>query len=170
MSGLVMLGFAGIHTAGDVLNKLRSVQERDRIDLEDVCVVKRYKNGAIYIKQAVNLTALRATAGGSRGAMLGALIGILFLNPLAGMAIGSIIGAGAGALSGFLTDQGIRDDFVKKLGDTIPENSSALFVLVKKANEKKVVPDLNPNRPRSLQISPSDEAEQTLKSELNEAA
>jgi uncharacterized membrane protein len=170
MSGLVMLGFAGIHTAGDVLNKLRSVQQEYLIDLEDVCVAERDKNGKVYIKQAVNLTALRAATGGSRGALLGALVGMLFLNPLAGMAIGAIIGAGAGAWSGSLTDQGIRDDFVKRLGETIPENSSALFVLFKRVNQDKVVPDPEPNRPRLLRTSPSDEAEQRLKTELNKAA
>jgi uncharacterized membrane protein len=53
----------------------------------------------------------------------------LFLNPLAGMAVGRITGAGVGALTGSLTDYGIRDDFIRKLGETIPEGSSALFVL-----------------------------------------
>jgi uncharacterized membrane protein len=170
MSGLVMLGFAGIHTAGDVLNKLRSVQQEYLIDLKDVCVAERDKNGKVYIRQAINLTALRAAAGGSWGALLGALVGMLFLNPLAGMAIGAIIGAGAGAWSGSLTDQRIRDDFVKRLGETIPENSSALFVLFKKVNQDKVVPDPEPNRPRLLRTALSDEAEQRLKIELNKAA
>jgi uncharacterized membrane protein len=173
MSGLVMLGFAGIHTAGDVLNKLRSVQEQYLIDLEDVCVIERDKNGKVYIKQAVNLTALGAAAGGIRGALLGALVGMLFLNSLAGMVIGAIIGAGAGALSGSLNDQGTRNDFVKKLGETIPENSSALFVLFKRANQDKVAPDLEPyrpRRPRLLRPSLSDEPGQRLKIELNRAA
>jgi uncharacterized membrane protein len=169
MSSLVMLGFAGIRTAGDMLNKLRSMQEKYLIDLEDVCVVERDKNGKVYIKQAVNLAALGAAAGGSRGALWGALVGMLFSNPLAGMAIGAITGAGAGALSGSLTDYGIRDDFIKKLGETIPENSSALFVLFK-ANEDKVLPELGPNKPRLLRTSLSDEAEQRLKTELNRAA
>jgi uncharacterized membrane protein len=36
------------------------------------------------------------------------------------MVIGAAAGAGAGALSGSLTDCGIDDDFVRKLGETIP--------------------------------------------------
>ena len=82
-----------------MLNKLRSLQKEYLIDLEDACVVEREKGGKVHIKQAVNLTALGA-AGGTRGAMWGALISLLFLNPLAGMAIGALTGAGAGALSG----------------------------------------------------------------------
>src|SRR5580704_6108284 len=131
MSSLVVLGFDGIHTADEVLNKLRSLQREYLIDLEDACVVEREKNGKVYIKQAVNLTALGAATGGSRGALWGTIVGLLFLNPLAGMAIGAITGAGAGALSGSLTDYGIRDDFIRQLGQTIPEGSSARFVSAK---------------------------------------
>ena len=107
MSNLVVFDFDGVHTADEVLNKLRSLQKEHLIDLEDACVVEREKGGKVHIKQAVNLTALGAAAGGSRGALLGALVGILFLNPLAGMALGAIAGAGAGALSGRLADYGI---------------------------------------------------------------
>src|SRR5215472_15555851 len=107
MSNLVVLDFDGMHTADEVLNKLRSLQKEYLIDLEDACVVERDKDGKIHIKQAVNLTALGAAAGGTRGAMWGALVGLLFLNPLAGMAIGALAGAGAGALSGSLANYGI---------------------------------------------------------------
>src|SRR6185503_5129659 len=109
MSNLVVLGFDGIHTADEVLNKLRSLQKEYLIDLEDACMVEREANGKIHIKQAVNLTALGAAAGGSRGALFGTLIGLLFLNPLAGFAVGALTGAGVGALSGSLADYGIRD-------------------------------------------------------------
>src|SRR5262245_19860820 len=100
MSNLVVLDFDGIHKAEEVLNKLRSLQKEYLIDLEDACVVEREKGGKVHIKQAINLTALGAAAGGTRGALLGTLIGLIFLNPLAGMAIGAVTGAGAGALSG----------------------------------------------------------------------
>jgi uncharacterized membrane protein len=170
MSNLVVLGFDGIHTADEVLNKLRSLQKEYLIDLEDACVVEREKGGKVFVKQAVNLTALGAAAGGSRGALWGALVGLLFLNPLAGMAIGALTGAGAGALSGSLTDYGIPDDFVKKLGQTIPENSSALFVLFRSVNEDKVLPEIEPFKPRVLRTSLSTEAEERLKAELNKAA
>ena len=123
MSNLVVFDFDGVHTADEVLNKLRALQKDYLIDLEDSCVVEREKGGKVHIKQAVNLTALGATTGGLRGAMWGTLVGILFMNPLAGMAIGAITGMGAGALSGSLADYGIPDDFIKKLSETIPEGS-----------------------------------------------
>ena len=99
--------------------------------------------------------------------MWGGLVGLLFLNPLAGMALGAVAGAGAGALSGSLTDYGINDDFVKKLGDTIPPGSSALFVLVKSVTQDKVLPELEPYKPRVLKTSLSNEAETRLKAALS---
>jgi uncharacterized membrane protein len=170
MSNLVVLGFDGMHTADDVLNKLRSLQREYLIDLEDSCVVERDKAGKVYIKQAVNLTALGAAGGASRGALWGALVGLLFLNPLAGMAIGAITGLGTGALAGSLADYGIPDDFIKKLGQTIPSESSALFVLFKSVNEDKVLPEIEPYKPRVLRTSLSTAGEEKLKSALSKAA
>jgi len=167
MSNLVVFDFDGIHTADEVLNKLRALQKEYLIDLEDSCVVERDKAGKVHIKQAVNLTAIGAAAGGSRGALLGALVGLLFLNPLAGMALGAIAGAGAGALSGSLADYGIRDDFIKKLSQTIPAGSSALFVLFKSITEDKVLPEIEPYKPRVLKTSLSNEAEARLKAALS---
>ena len=46
MSNLVVLGFDGLHTADDVLNKLRSLQKEYLIDLEDACVVERVRHCA----------------------------------------------------------------------------------------------------------------------------
>ncbi|MTW18394.1 DUF1269 domain-containing protein [Rhodoplanes serenus] len=170
MSTLVVLGFDGLHTADEVLNKLRSLQKEYLIDLEDACVVEREASGKVHVKQAVNLTALGAAAGGSRGALWGALVGILFLNPLAGMAVGALTGAGAGALAGSLAKYGIDDDFVKRLSATIPEDSSALFVLFKSVNEDKVLPELEPFKPRVLRTNLSDQDEERLRAELSKLA
>src|SRR5579871_5430142 len=93
MTNLIVLGFDGLHTADEVLNKLRSLQKEYLIDLEDACVVERDATGRIHIKQAVNLAAVGAKTGGVSGALWGTLVGLLFLNPLAGFAIGAITGA-----------------------------------------------------------------------------
>jgi uncharacterized membrane protein len=170
MSNLIVLGFDGLHTADEVLNKLRSLQKAHLIDLEDSCVVERDKDGKVHLKQAVNLTAVGAASGGSWGALWGALVGVLFLNPLAGMAIGALSGAAGGALSGSLVDYGINDDFIKNLSATIPQDSSALFVLVKSATEDKVLPEIEPYKPRILKTSLSDEAEAKLKAALSKVA
>ena len=115
------------------------------------------------------MTALGAARGGSMGALWGTLVGLLFLNPLAGMVIGAAAGAGTGALSGSLTDYGINDDFVRKLGETIPVDSSALFVLVKSVTEDKVLAEIEHYKPRVLKTSLSNEDEVKLKAALSKA-
>jgi len=85
MSDLVVLDFDGLGAADEVLTKLRSMQKENLIDLEDACVVVHTDAGKIQVKQAVNLMSLGAASGLSSGMLIGALAGLLVLNPLAGM-------------------------------------------------------------------------------------
>jgi len=170
MSTLIVLGFDGIHSADEVLNKARSMQQEKLIELEDACVVERTKDGKVHIKQAVNMAAIGAASGGSLGALWGTLVGLLLLNPLAGLALGALAGAGTGAISGALTDFGINDAFIKKLGETIPPESSALFVQVKEMTEDKVLAEIEPFKPRVLKTSLSNANEEKLKNALKQAA
>ena len=68
--------------------------------------------------------------------MWGALIGMLFLNPL----LGAALGAGAGALSGRYTDIGIDDQFMKDATAALTPWQAALCVLVRKVTADKVLP------------------------------
>lgn len=169
MGQLVVLGFDGLTAADEVLNKVRSLKAQHLIDLEDAVVVVRDAEGEVQVKQAVNLTKLGAASGGLSGAFWGMLVGLLFLNPLAGMAIGAGAGAGAGALSGSLMDFGVNDEFVKQLSETIPNNSSALFVLVKEVTMDKVVAEIQQWNPRVLNTSLSSEQEARLVEALKAA-
>jgi uncharacterized membrane protein len=166
MSDLVVLDFDGVGTADDVLMKLRSMQKSYLIDLEDACVVVHTESGKLQIKQAMNLAAFGAASGASSGMLIGALAGLLVLNPLAGLAIGGLAGAGFGALSGSLTDYGINDDFIKNVGKTIPKGSSALFLLIGRSTPDKVLPEIEPFKPRVLKTSLSNEQENALRSAL----
>nr|WP_232017751.1 DUF1269 domain-containing protein [Cereibacter sphaeroides] len=61
--------------------------------MEDVVVVTRDAEGKVKLHQAVNLTA----AGAVGGSFWGLLIGLLFLNPLLGLAVGAGAGSSASA-------------------------------------------------------------------------
>lgn len=76
----------------------------------------------------------------------------------------------SGALSGSLPDYGIRDDFVKKIAETIPQGSSALCILFRSVTEDKVIPELEPYKPRVLKTSLSNEQESKLKAALSKLA
>jgi len=166
MSDLVVLDFDGTGTADNVLTKLRSMQKEHLIDLEDACVVVHTEAGKVQIKQAMNLTKVGAASGASTGMLIGALAGLLLLNPLAGMVVGGLSGAGFGALSGSMADYGINDAFIKDLGKTIPKGSSALFVLIKSSTPDKVLPEIEPFKPRILKTSLSKAQEEELRAAL----
>jgi uncharacterized membrane protein len=170
MSDLIVVAFPGEDTADQVLNRLQALQKEHLIDLEDACVVVRDRHGKVHVKQAVNLVGLEAASGGAFGAMWGTLIGLLFLNPLAGLLTGAAFGAGAGALSGMLSDYGINDDFIRSLGDTLEPGTSALFVLVRRATLDKVLPELRPFGGQVIRTSLSTEQEARLRRALEDVA
>lgn len=94
------------------------------------------------------------------------MIGMLFLAPLLGLAVG----AAAGAVAGALRDVSINDQFMKELADTLKPNSSALFVLVRKATPGKVLEELRGTGGKILQTSLSHEQTDRLQNALSEAA
>ena len=102
--GLVCVAFDDPTTADRALTELTALQKEYLIELKDACVVVRYPDGEVHLHQAMPLVKTGALAGGSSGALWGTLIGLLFLNPLAGMALGAGLGAASGALAGKLSD------------------------------------------------------------------
>src|SRR5262249_49433999 len=104
MSTLVVVGYDDMFKAEEVRLKLWRMQKESLIDMADAVVAVKDAAGKVQLHQAVNLT----TAGAVSGGFWGALIGLIFLNPLLGMALGATAGAASGALS----DIGINDAFM----------------------------------------------------------
>jgi uncharacterized membrane protein len=161
MSTLIVVAYENLHQAEEVHVKLRKLQKDYLIDLEDAVFAEKTQNGKVALHQSFNLTA----AGAIRGGFLGSMIGLLFLNPLLGMAMG----ATAGAASGALTDLGINDKFMKDLAATLKPGSSALFVLVRRATPDKVLEELAGTGGKILQSSLSHEDEKKLQAALDAA-
>jgi len=134
MADLIAISFKDPAKAFDMRARLAELQKEYLITMEDVVVVTRDDDGKVKLHQATNLTSAGAVGGG----FWGMLIGMLFFNPLLGVAVG----AGAGALSGYMTDIGIDDSFMKKVGEDLAPGSAALFVLVRKATGDKVMDKL----------------------------
>jgi uncharacterized membrane protein len=134
MSTLVAIVFDDEVTAFEMRAALAKMQKDYLIDLEDAVVVTRDQNGRTKLHQAVNLTSAGAVGGG----FWGMLIGLIFLNPL----LGAAIGAGAGALSGRLNDIGLNDKMLKDIGQSFKPGTSGLFVLVRRATVDKVLQGL----------------------------
>lgn len=171
MADLVVVAFDQPDTADKVLSALTAMSKEQLIDLKDACVVVRPETGEPQLKQMVPLTKIGALSGGSTGALWGALVGLLFLNPLAGMAIGAGVGAATGALSGRLSDYGINDEFIKEMGNKIKPNTSALFLLIRQVTADKVIERLRAEgfSGHVLQTSLSNDQEEALRKAISDA-
>ena len=160
MANLIAVTFDDTKTAFNLRAALAELQSEYLIEMEDIVVVTREENDKVKLHQPVNLTA----AGAAGGSFWGLLIGMVFLNPLLGVAVG----AGAGALSGQITDIGINDEFMKELGKGLPEGGAAVFVLVRKATADKVLDRLETFRGKGkvLQTSLTKDSEEELRTLL----
>ncbi|MGN0932642.1 DUF1269 domain-containing protein [Falsigemmobacter intermedius] len=167
MSEFIVIGFDTVTEADETLSRLRRLQREYLIDLEDAVIATRSAEGAVDLKQSVNLVGMGAASSGVSGAMFGTLIGLLFLNPLAGMAIGGAIGAGTGALAGSLADYGINDDLIREIAETLTPGTSALFLLVRKAQPEKVMAEFQDTKGRIIRSSLSPEDEEKLRSAIS---
>jgi uncharacterized membrane protein len=158
---LVVIEYGDQFKAEEMRLKLRKMQKEYLLDLEDAVVAVKDEKGKIKLHQMVNLAGLGAVSGG----FWGSLIGLIFLNPLLGMAMG----AAAGAVSGALRDVGIEDNFMKELAAGLPAGGSALFVLVRNATPDRVLDEVKGMGGKILKTSLTHESEAKLQEALNAA-
>jgi uncharacterized membrane protein len=164
MSDLIVIAFKDEQTAFALRAELAKMQKEYLIDMEDVVVVTKDDKGKVKLHQAANLTAMGAVTGG----FWGMLIGLIFLNPLLGVAVG----AGAGAVSGALTDIGVDDKMMKELAASFKPGCSAVFVLVRKATGDKVLEGLKEftGKGKVLQTSLAKDKEEELRAVIEGAS
>jgi uncharacterized membrane protein len=158
MANLVAIAYDDVASAQQVTQTLGELMKEHSIELEDVVIVEHRADGKIKLHQPS-----MAGFGAASGALWGGLIGLIFFMPLFGMAIGAASGAAAGALS----DHGIDDNFMKELGDKLPQGGAAVFVLVREATADKVVPAISKHGGHVIQSSLSNEQEVALQEALD---
>src|SRR3954464_4271374 len=84
MSDLVVIAFPTEAKAEEVRQKLLAMQKEYLIELGDAVVAVKDSSGNVKLNQMINMTA----AGAVTGAFWGSLIGLIFLLPLVGAALG----------------------------------------------------------------------------------
>ena len=162
MSTLVAIAYPDAQTAEQVRGELVQATKEHLIQLEDAVVVVHQPDGKIKLHQAMSTSG----AGAAGGALWGGLIGLLFLAPLFGMAIG----AASGAVAGKFSDVGINDDFMKQLGTKVPAGGAALIMLGRTDAPDKVLERVGRYGGEVIQTSLSSEDEERLRAAIGEAA
>jgi uncharacterized membrane protein len=160
VSTLVAIAYPDAQTAEQVRAELVQATKEHLVQLEDAVVVEHREDGKIKLHQAMSTTG----AGAAGGALWGGLIGLLFLAPLFGMAVG----AASGALAGKVTDTGVNDKFLKELGAKTPPGGAALIALGRSEARDKVIDRVKGYGGEVIQTSLSEEDEERLRSALGE--
>ena len=126
MAAVTVLKFAEPDGAENALSQIQGLQKEHLIKVLDAAIVSwPHGKKSPKTRQLVNLVAV-----GTMGGMFwGLLLGIIFLTPLFGLAIG----AAFGALGGAFRDYGIDDDFIKQVRSAVVEGTSALFLMTSDA-------------------------------------
>ena len=161
MATLIAIVYPTEAKAEEVRNKLFALQNQSLIKLGDAVIATKADSGKVKLNQLVNTTA----AGAAQGSFWGLLIGVLFLNPLFGVAIG----AASGALGGALTDIGINDAFMKELAGKLEPGKAALFVLIEEMTADKVLKEIEGHGGVVLKTSLDESKEQVLRDALARA-
>ncbi|MDX1412623.1 MAG: DUF1269 domain-containing protein [Candidatus Promineifilaceae bacterium] len=158
MSNLIVVVFDDPEEAGQVRDTLKSVEHEGRLRLDDSAVVVKDAKGKIHVKNQMD-------RGVKVGAVTGGLLGLLLASvffPVAGI----IVGAVAGGLIGSAAGLGISKSFVKEVSDSMTENSSALFIIVRDGDPDLAIAALRPYEGKILQTTLSPEDEETLQRAL----
>lgn len=133
MSDLIAIAYPDVATARQVATRVGEAAKGKLLDVDDLVIIERREDGKIKLHQPS-----LAGVGAVGGAAWGGLIGLLFLVPVFGMAVGAATGAVAGAMS----DGGIDDNFMKDLGDQLQPGTAALVGLVRNVNKDKLLEDI----------------------------
>ena len=159
MANLVAIAYDDVGQAKQVMGTMGELVKEHTLTLEDAVILEHRPGGKMKLHQPS-----LAGMGAASGALWGGLIGLIFLMPLFGMAIGAATGAAAGSAS----DYGVDDDFMKELGDKLPEGGAAVIVLVREATRDKVVPEISKYGGHVIQTSLSTEQEAALQEALDQ--
>lgn len=154
MTHLVVLGLNSRDDAERVIELTEDLAKQQLLQREDAAIAYKDSKGKVRIQQTMNLTG----AGAAGGALWGTLLGLIFLNPLAGFAVG----AASGAIAGKLTDIGINDQLIKDVGRELQDDHAAVFLLARSATVDRVIDALKPFGPTVIQTNLTKEREEEL--------
>jgi uncharacterized membrane protein len=160
MSNMWVVSFDTENGAEVMLTALGDWQRQKLIKVDDAATLVRRADGKVKIKHADNLVG----KGALGGAFWGALIGLVFLNPVAGAAVGAGVGTMIGRRKGKKqAEAGIDPKFVKEVSENIKPGSSALFAYTQQGVAEKLLPQLSQYHGKLIQSSLTPEDDEAIR-------
>jgi uncharacterized membrane protein len=162
VSDLIAVAYPDQAAAERARGRLPEVVREGLMELEDVVVLVRKEDGTLDVRQGSS--GVGAAAAG--GAMWGGLIGLIFLAPLFGMAVGAV--AGGAIWKSTFGDVGVAEGFVDGLREKLTPGTAALVLLVRDMDLEKVLPRIE-EPGHVVRTSLSNDAEAQLEAALQAA-
>jgi uncharacterized membrane protein len=155
MTELLVIGYDTAEIAEAARADLFTLSRDYYADIGDAVVAVADDEGRIRLNQVVTPWVVGTTSG----SFWGLLIGLVFLHPLMDV----VAGAAAGAVSGALSDFGIRDDFMKDVARVLKPGHAALFVLARTVQSDRIVEHLASHGGEVLRTNLSHDDEDKLR-------
>lgn len=159
MSELIVVAYDTPAKAEAARSELFGMAKEYLVEIADAVIATADKDRNIKLDQMVNMW----TVGATGGAFWGLLAGLIFFNPLLGLAVG----AGAGAISGGLSDYGIDDDFMKDVSGALQPGQAALFMMMRTEASDRVIERLSKKGGRILRTNLDSDAENHLRNQFD---
>lgn len=121
---LIAASFADQYSARQCLDQLKRMDKDGTIDLLDAAVLVKQADGKLKINEVEELTPRK---GGKRGAIIGGIFGAIFPPTIL---VSAVVGAVAGGALGRFTDQGMKNDELKAIGEELAPGHSAIIAIV----------------------------------------
>lgn len=130
---LVAATYSDKSKADQTLTQLKAMQKAGTIELIDAAVLVKGDDGKLKINELDEFTPRK---GLKRGAVVGGVLGVIFPpSILVSAAAGGVVGN----LIGRFTDQGMKNDDLKAIGDTLNPGDSAIVAIAEDRWEKQFV-------------------------------
>jgi uncharacterized membrane protein len=157
-STIAVIAYPDQGTAAEAASALQEMQRESLIEVQDVAWVTKGRDGKMKLHEGSSLTG----TGAAGGALWGFLLGLLFLVPLFGMAVG----AATGAVAGHFAHYGIDHQWINEVANAIPPGGSALFIMARDADQERVLPEMAHFGGVVLKTNLTTEQQQALQSAL----
>ena len=162
MSEIIVIGYDEQSTATQAYKEVLTLQQDFVVELTGLAIVRVDDEGKSHVETPQKIVGVSAASG----ALWGMLIGILFLVPFFGLALGGAMGA----LMGKMGKSGIDEQFRSQVQALLKPGGAAVVIMASKITDDKFANAMKQFGGTLLKTSLSEDDEKELASELSEGA